>query len=94
MTVSGGHGSKNWVRDFDPRASGQIRKDKKILKSGAPISLWHRSFVLGRSLPPDHLRLAKKVNRVVIKNLTLLRLGEIRTGQNFLCSVVASLAVR
>jgi hypothetical protein len=27
MVSSGGHGSKNWVRDLRPRASGQVRKD-------------------------------------------------------------------
>src|SRR4249920_3504384 len=26
MTLSGGHGSKNWVRDFNPRASGQSER--------------------------------------------------------------------
>jgi hypothetical protein len=29
MVSSGGHGSKNWVRDLHPRASGQVRKDNQ-----------------------------------------------------------------
>src|SRR4029077_18905709 len=94
MTLSGGHGSKNWVRDFQSQGVRTTPKGLQILKSGAPISLWHRSFVLGRLLSPNHLRLPEKLNRVVVQDPLFLGFREIIAREDLFCGVVPSFAVR